>query len=133
MYKDRLSLGIVALVIALSLFLGASTILALSKQSAAAPGEALEVDKDETTAIKMAGVFAVEVTSTGIGTIQIKRSEDGSTNWMVVKTLTNTTAGDQRKYLYETFGDTDRSLGAYYKAYLSGNPTSGTFRVRFVK
>ena len=108
-------------------------VYALQKQSAAAPGEVLGSDGDETTAVQMAGLFAVEATSTGVGTIQIKRSEDNSSNWIVVKTLTNASAGDQRKYLYETFGDTDKSKGAWYKAVLSGNPTSGSFRVRFVK
>ena len=108
-------------------------VYALQKQSAAAPGEVLVSDGDETTAVQMAGLFAVEVTSTGVGTIQIKRSEDNSTNWIVVKTLTNSAAGDQRKYLYEYFGDEDSSKGAYYKAYMSGDPTSGSFRVRLVK
>jgi hypothetical protein len=108
-------------------------VYALQKQSAAAPGEVLGSDGDETTAVQMAGLFAVEVTSTGVGTIQIKRSEDNSTNWIVVKTLTNSAAGDQRKYLYEYFGDEDSSKGAYYKAYMSGDPTSGSFRVRLVK
>ena len=60
-------------------------VYALQKQSAAAPGEVLVSDKDETTAVQMTGLFAVEVTSTGVGTIQIKRSEDNSTNWIVVK------------------------------------------------
>ena len=108
-------------------------VYALQKQSASAPGEVLGSDGDETTAVQMAGLFAVEVTSTGVGTIQIKRSEDNSTNWIVVKTLTNSAAGDQRKYLYEYFGDEDSSKGAYYKAYMSGDPTSGSFRVRLVK
>ena len=108
-------------------------VYALQKQSAAAPGEVLDSDGDATTAVQMAGLFAVEVTSTGVGTIQIKRSEDNSTNWIVVKTLTNSAAGDQRKYLYEYFGDEDSSKGAYYKAYMSGDPTSGSFRVRLVK
>lgn len=107
-------------------------VYALQKQSAAAPGEVLVSDKDETTAVQMTGLFAVEVTSTGVGTIQIKRSEDNST-WIVVKTLTNSAVGDQRKYLYEYFGDEDSSKGAWYKAVLSGNPTSGSFRVRLVK
>ena len=107
-------------------------VYALQKQSAAAPGEVLDSDGDETTAVQMAGLFAVEVTSTGVGTIQIKRSEDNST-WIVVKTLTNSAVGDQRKYLYEYFGDEDSSKGAWYKAVLSGNPTSGSFRVRLVK
>lgn len=107
-------------------------VYALQKQSAAAPGEVLDSDKDETTAVQMAGLFAVEVTSTGVGTIQIKRSEDNST-WIVVKTLTNSAVGDQRKYLYEYFGDEDSSKGAWYKAVLSGDPTSGSFRVRLVK
>ena len=107
-------------------------VYALQKQSAAAPGEVLVSDKDETTAVQMTGLFAVEVTSTGVGTIQIKRSEDNST-WIVVKTLTNASVGDQRKYLYEYFGDEDSSKGAWYKAVLSGNPTSGSFRVRLVK
>ena len=107
-------------------------VYALQKQSAAAPGEVLDSNGDETTAVQMAGLFAVEVTSTGVGTIQIKRSEDNST-WIVVKTLTNASVGDQRKYLYEYFGDEDSSKGAWYKAVLSGNPTSGSFRVRLVK
>ena len=107
-------------------------VYALQKQSAAAPGEVLYSDGDETTAVQMAGLFAVEVTGTGVGTIQIKRSEDNST-WIVVKTLTNSAAGDQRKYLYEYFGDEDSSKGAWYKAVLSGNPSSGSFRVRLVK
>lgn len=107
-------------------------VYALQKQSAAAPGEVLDSNGDETTAVQMAGLFAVEVTSTGVGTIQIKRSEDNST-WIVVKTLTNSAVGDQRKYLYEYFGDEDSSKGAWYKAVLSGNPTSGSFRVRLVK
>ena len=107
-------------------------VYALQKQSAAAPGEVLDSNGDETTAVQMAGLFAVEVTSTGVGTIQIKRSEDNST-WIVVKTLTNSAAGDQRKYLYEYFGDEDSSKGAWYKAVLSGNPSSGSFRVRLVK
>lgn len=107
-------------------------VYALQKQSAAAPGEVLDSDGDETTAVQMAGLFAVEVTSTGVGTIQIKRSEDNST-WIVVKTLTNSAVGDQRKYLYEYFGDEDSSKGAWYKAVLSGDPTSGSFRVRLVK
>lgn len=107
-------------------------VYALQKQSAAAPGEVLDSDGDETTAVQMAGLFAVEVTSTGVGTIQIKRSEDNST-WIVVKTLTNSAVGDQRKYLYEYFGDEDSSKGAWYKAVLSGNPSSGSFRVRLVK
>lgn len=107
-------------------------VYALQKQSAAAPGEVLDSDGDETAAVQMTGLFAVEVTSTGVGTIQIKRSED-KTNWIVVKTLTNASAGDQRKYLYEYFGDEDSSKGAWYKAVLSGNPTSGSFRVRLVK
>ena len=110
-----------------------ANILALQKESATAPGEALINDADETTAVLMKGLFAVEVTSTGIGTIQIKRSEDNSTNWVVVKTLTNTAAGDQRKYIYESFGDEDASIGAYYKAVLSGAPSSGSYRVRLVK
>lgn len=107
-------------------------VYALQKQSAAAPGEVLDSDGDETAAVQMTGLFAVEVTSTGVGTIQIKRSED-KTNWIVVKTLTNASAGDQRKYLYEYFGDEDSSKGAWYKAVLSGDPTSGSFRVRLVK
>ena len=107
-------------------------VYALQKQSAAAPGEVLDSDGDETTAVQMTGLFAVEVTGTGVGTIQIKRSEDNST-WIVVKTLTNASAGDQRKYLYEYFGDEDSSKGAWYKAVLSGNPSSGSFRVRLVK
>lgn len=107
-------------------------VYALQKQSAAAPGEVLDSDGDETTAVQMTGLFAVEVTSTGVGTIQIKRSED-KTNWIVVKTLTNASPGDQRKYLYEYFGDEDSSKGAWYKAVLSGNPSSGSFRVRLVK
>lgn len=107
-------------------------VYALQKQSAAAPGEVLDSNGDETTAVQMAGLFAVEVTSTGVGTIQIKRSEDNST-WIVVKTLTNSAVGDQRKYLYEYFGDEDSSKGAWYKAVLSGNPSSGSFRVRLVK
>jgi hypothetical protein len=107
-------------------------VYALQKQSAAAPGEVLDSDGDETTAVQMTGLFAVEVTGDGVGTIQIKRSED-KTNWIVVKTLTNASAGDQRKYLYEYFGDEDSSNGAWYKAVLSGNPTSGSFRVRLVK
>lgn len=107
-------------------------VYALQKQSAAAPGEVLDSNGDETTAVQMAGLFAVEVTSTGVGTIQIKRSEDNST-WIVVKTLTNASVGDQRKYLYEYFGDEDSSKGAWYKAVLSGNPSSGSFRVRLVK
>lgn len=107
-------------------------VYALQKQSAAAPGEVLDSDGAETTAVQMAGLFAVEVTGDGVGTIQIKRSED-KTNWIVVKTLTNASAGDQRKYLYEYFGDEDSSKGAWYKAVLSGNPSSGSFRVRLVK
>ena len=107
-------------------------VYALQKQSAAAPGEVLDSDGDETTAVQMTGLFAVEVTGDGVGTIQIKRSED-KTNWIVVKTLTNASAGDQRKYLYEYFGDEDSSKGAWYKAVLSGDPTSGSFRVRLVK
>jgi len=133
MYKDKITSAIIALIFALTLVIGVTSIFAMTKQSYAAPGEALLVDTNETTAVQMAGVFAVEVTSTGIGKIDIKRSEDGSTNWVIVKTLTNTAAGDKRKYFYETFGDTDSSSGAYYKAVLNGDPDSGSFRVRFVK
>ena len=132
MCKDRITAAIIALMVFGAIFLVISTSFAISKESAAVPGEALLADTDETTPIQMAGVFAVEATSTGIGTLLIQRSEDNST-YITVKTLTNTAAGDQRKYLYETFGDTDKSKGAWYKAVLSGNPTSGSFRVRFVK
>ena len=132
MLKNRLVLGIFTFILVFSMFLGTS-IFALTRESATAPGEALKADTNETTAVRMYGLFACEVTSTGVGTIQIKRSENGTTNWVVVKTLTNTSAGDRRVYLYEAFGDIDRSPGAYYKAYMSGNPASGSFRVRLVK
>lgn len=132
MCKDRITAAIIALMVFGAIFLVISTSFAISKESAAVPGESLLVDTDETTPIQMAGVFAVEATSTGIGTLLIQRSEDNST-YITVKTLTNTAAGDQRKYLYETFGDTDKSKGAWYKAVLSGDPSSGSFRVRFVK
>lgn len=132
MYKDRIAALITALMVFGAIFLVLSTAFAISKESASVPGEALSADEDETTPIQMAGVFAVEATSTGIGTLLVQRSEDNST-YITVKTLTNTVAGDQRKYLYETFGDTDRSKGAWYKVVLSGNPTSGSFRVRLVK
>lgn len=132
MYKDRITASVIALMVLGAMFLVLSTAFAISKESAAVPGEALLADGDETTAVQMAGVFAVEATSTGIGTLLVQRSEDNST-YITVKTLTNTVAGDQRKYIYETFGDTDRSKGAWYKVVLSGNPSSGSFRVRLVK
>ena len=106
--------------------------MAFQKQNAAVPGEVLDSNGDETTAVWMTGTFAYEQTSTGIGTIQIKRSENKS-NWIVVKTYTNTSAGDQRKYLYESMGDGAILGGAWYKAVLVGAPTSGSFRVRLVK
>lgn len=106
--------------------------MAFQKQNAAVPGEVLDSDADETTAVWLSGTFAYEQTSTGIGTIQIKRSENKS-NWVVVKVYTNTAAGDQRKYLYESMGDGAILGGAWYKAVLSGAPTSGSFRVRLVK
>ena len=106
-------------------------IYALSKQTAAYPGEVLDAQDEYTTAMQFAGVFAVEVSSTGVGTLTIERSENNST-WHTVKTLTNASAGEQRKYLYETFGDTDRSAGAYYRVFLT-TLTSGSYRVRLVK
>jgi hypothetical protein len=122
--------ALVAILIALS----ALPVIAYQKQSAAVPGEALISDGDETTAIQLAGLFAVEVTSTGVGTILIRRSEDNST-WITVKTITNTVAGDQRKFVYEPFGDGNvlKMEKVWYKAVLSGNPSSGSFRVRLVK
>ena len=129
-------LQVAVIVMAAVLFcalVGTNTSFALSKQSHAAPGEVLDSNGDATTPTQFAGVFAYESTSTGVGTIKIQRSESGSANWVTIKTLTNTSAGDQRGYLYETFGDTDRSPGAYYKAVMSGNPSSGSFRFRFVK
>jgi hypothetical protein len=111
----------------------ALTAQAFSRQSAAIPGEELSRDGDETTAVQMAGTFAVEMTSTGIGTIQIKRSEDKST-WIVVETYTNSSAADRREYMYESFGDGTLAFDkAWYKAVLSGNPSSGSFRVRLVQ
>lgn len=108
-------------------------VTAFEKQSYAIPGEALKADGDATTAVQMWGVFACEATSTGIGTILIQRSENNST-WVTVKTITNTVAGDQRKYIYESFGDgTLKFDKAWYKAVLSGDPSSGSFRVRLVK
>lgn len=106
---------------------------AFSKQSASAPGEVLNSDGDVTTATQLSGVFAVEMTSTGVGTVLIQRSENNST-WVTVKTITNTSAGDQRKYIYESFGDgTLKFDKAWYRAYMSGAPTSGSFRVRLVQ
>jgi hypothetical protein len=121
--------ALVAILIALSAF----PVIAYQKQSAAVPGEALISDGDETTAIQLSGLFAVEVTSTGVGTILIKRSEDNIT-WITAKTLTNTVAGDQRKFVYEPFGDGNifKMEKAWYKAVLS-DPTSGSFYVRLVK
>lgn len=104
---------------------------ALSRQSAESPGESLAAQYSTTTPVLMYGVFAVEVTSTGVGTIYIQRSEDG-TNYKRVKTLTNASATEQRKYLYETFGDTDRSRGAWYRAWVE-TLTSGSYVVRFVR
>ena len=113
-------------------FLCAIPAVAFQKQNAAAPGEVLDVQDEETTPIFLSGTFAMEVTSTGIGTLQIKRSED-KTNWVIVKTLTNGSATEQRKYLYESMGDgTPRLEGAWYKAVLS-TLTSGSYRVRMVK
>lgn len=133
MKKNSRSTILAVMLTAALILLSASTIGAFQKQSAAVPGEALKVDTNETSAVQMSGVFAVEVTSTGIGTIDIKRSENNST-WITVKTLTNTAAGDQRKYLYESFGDGQLSMDkAWYKAVLNGDPSSGSFRVRFVK
>lgn len=107
--------------------------MAYKTQSAAIPGEVLDSDGDATTAVLMSGTFAYEVTSTGIGTILIQRSENNST-WVTVKTLTNTSAGDRRKYLYEAFGENGQPNDkAWYKAVMSGDPSSGSFRVRFVK
>jgi len=102
-----------------------------SRENAPYPGEVLDTQNDATTPVLMKGVFAVEVTSTGVGTITIKRSEDG-TNYITVKTLTNTAATEQRKYLYESFGDVDKGNGAYYKAVVT-TLTSGSYRVRFVR
>lgn len=113
-------------------FLCAIPAVAFQKQNAAAPGEVLDAQDEETTPIFLSGTFAMEVTSTGIGTLQIKRSED-KTNWVIVKTLTNGSATEQRKYLYESMGDsTPRLEGAWYKAVLSAL-TSGSYRVRMVK
>ena len=106
--------------------------MAFQKQNAAAPGEVLDVQDEETTPLYLSGTFALEVTSTGIGTIQIKRSENKAT-WIVVKELTNGSATEQRKYLYESLGDDGSRLeGAWYKAVLS-TLTSGSYRVRMVK
>lgn len=122
---------IVTLIVSISVI--GHNLYALQKQSAALPGEIFDANADETTPVQMKGLFAVEMTSSGIGTILIKRSEDAVT-YYTVKSYTNTAAGDRRKYLYESFGDgTDSSAGAYYKAVMSGALTSGTFRVRFVK
>ena len=132
MRKDGLFTVTVLVFAALVMVLFAVTgIYALSKQTAAYPGEVLDAQDEYTTAMQFAGVFAVEVSSTGVGTLTIERSEDNS-SWHTVKTLTNSSAGEQRKYLYETFGDTDRSAGAYYRAYLT-TLTSGSYRVRFIK
>lgn len=132
MRKDGLFTVIVLVLAALVLVLFSVTgIYALSKQTAAYPGEVLDAQDEYTTAMQFAGVFAVEVSSTGVGTLTIERSEDNS-SWQTVKILTNSSAGEQRKYLYETFGDTDRSAGAYYRAYLT-TLTSGSYRVRFVR
>ena len=109
-----------------------ANIYALQKQSAASPGEVLDSDTDATTPVLMKGVFAVEMTSTGVGTINIQRSEDGTT-YHTVKAFTNTAAEERRKYLYESFGDEDSSKGAWYKAVMSGNPSAGSFRVRLVQ
>lgn len=108
-----------------------SVIQAFQKQSAAIPGEVLDSNGDETTAVLMGGLIAVEMTSTGIGTIDIKRSQDKST-WITVKTYTNTSAGDRRKYIYENCGDgtLGRMDKVWYKAVLNGDPSSGSFRVR---
>lgn len=121
---------IVTLIVSISVI--GHNIYALQKESATSPGEIFDADGDETTAILVRGVFAVEMTSSGIGTILIKRSEDGTTYYQV-KSYTNTSAEERRKYLYESFGDGDSSKGAYYKAVMSGDPTSGSFRVRIVK
>jgi hypothetical protein len=132
MSKDRMIPAIIAVLVVSALFAVITPIYALTKQTAAVPGEVLDSDGDETTPAKFWGVFAYEVTSTGVGTILIQRSEDNST-YMTVKTLTNTSAADKRGYLYEAFGDIDQSSGVYYKAVMSGDPSSGSFRFRFVK
>lgn len=126
-----MALAVCTLIMGVILIVSIKDVNALSKQSAAYPGQSLAVQYSTTSPIQIGGVFAVEVTSTGVGTISIQRSEDG-TNYNTVKTLTNASSTEQRKYLYETFGDTDRSAGAWYRAYLT-TLTSGSYRVRFVK
>jgi hypothetical protein len=112
----------------------ASLSYALSAQNAAAPGEVLTNDTDSTTAVLMKGVFAVDVINTATAaTLLVKRSENNSTNWVIVKTITISAAGSLRKFLYEPFGDVDRSNGAYYKVVMSGSPTGGTCTVRVVR
>ncbi len=123
---------ILSVILLLGVVLAGPTLNALTKETAPPPGEVLDVQDEATTAIKLPGTFAVEVSSTGVGTIKIYRSESGSANWLVVKTLTNTSAGDQRKYLYEYFGDDGRGGGAWYKAVVT-TLSSGSYRIRFVK
>lgn len=132
MYKDKITSAIIALMFLLTLVVGASSVFALSKESSSAPGEAMSSDADETTAVQMAGVFAVEMNSTGLGTIDLKRSEDG-TNYYTVKTYTKSSTKDLRKYFYETFGDLDSGSGAYYKLVLDGDLSSGSLRGRLVQ
>ena len=111
----------------------AGQIYAVTRENASPPGEVLDAATETTTAVRMYGVFAVEVTSSGVGTILIERSEDNSTNWVTVKTLTNTSSTEQRKFLYENQGDEGgRGGGAWYRAYLN-TLTSGSYRVRLVK
>jgi hypothetical protein len=112
---------------------------ALQKQNAAAPGTVLDSATEQTTSVLMKGVFAIEVTSTGVGTLSIYRSEANSaavtgTDWVKVKTITNASAGDKRIYMYESFGDAfgDASPGAWYVVYLT-TLTSGSYRVRLVR
>lgn len=130
--KDSLIPFIIVFMVVSAMFISVIPIYALTRESAAVPGEVLDADADATTPVKFWGTFAYEATSTGVGTILIQRSEDNVT-YITVKTLTNTSAGDRRGYLYEAFGDIDRSSGAYYKAVVSGSPASGSWRFRFVK
>lgn len=123
--------AVIVLVICMIFLAPVDDVRALSRQSAENPGESLSSQYSTTTPVLMYGVFAVEVTSTGVGTIYIQRSEDGTT-YKRVKTLTNASPTEQRKYLYETFGDTDKSKGAWYRAWVQ-TLSSGSYVVRFVK
>ena len=116
-------------------FLMTSLCFAFSAQNAAPPGQTLTNDTDATTAVRMKGVFAVDFINTATAaTLLIERSENNSTNWVIVKTVVLTAAGSKRVFVYEPLGDVNPAeAGAYYKVVMSGPPTGGTVKVRVVR